>query len=135
MKYILLTTLASMGLLISLYFPFLNSRGTAAAFRYLPSFCRIDGQTCERILSHPDARLFGVPNYVLGLLYYVLVLVLSFGHAHPLFVTAMRIASWITVALAAYLIYSLYYRVKVTCQMCLASHAVNLLLSILLTLW
>jgi uncharacterized membrane protein len=62
------------------------------------------------------------------------VLVLGVSLASPLVEMFLRAVSWLTVAVAIYLTYSLFYKVRAMCQLCLASHLVSLLLSIILTL-
>jgi len=135
MKQNLLAVFAAIGLFISLYFLLLSFKAIMIHLSHLPSFCRPDQNTCERILSHPDARLFGVPNFILGVAYYTLVLMLGVGFVHPLFEMFLRAVSWGTVAVAVYLTYSLSFKLGASCQLCLASHVVSLFVSIILTFW
>ena len=135
MKQNLLAVFAAIGLFISLYFLLLSFKTIVIHSSHLPSFCRLDQKTCERILSHPDARLLGVPNFVLGAVYYTLVLMLGVGFIHPLFEMFLRAVSWGTVGVAVYLTYSLSFKIRTTCLLCLASHIVSLFLSIILTFW
>ncbi|MBI2321785.1 MAG: vitamin K epoxide reductase family protein [Chloroflexi bacterium] len=98
--------------------------------------CRLDEQTCRRIVDTPQARALGLPNSVYGLAYYlVLVAGLGLGWWHPgstLLGSAVLVA-WATVVLAAYLAYALLAVLRVPCVLCLASHTINLALALLLS--
>ena len=92
--------------------------------------------TCSLVVRHPDARILRLPNSVLGVAWYSAVLALSLGAGFPVFVGVVRWASWLSVLMGGYLVYSLYFRVRVACPLCLACHAMNVLVAVLVTfLW
>ena len=70
----LLIGLSVIGLLISTYFTAVAYRWVRPDVRWVPSFCRMDEQTCASIVFTPQARLFVLPNSVLGQLYYLAIL-------------------------------------------------------------
>ncbi len=135
MRQVLLVILSVAGIGISLPFLLVQSGLMVPSSQLLPPFCRLDDQTCGRVLSHSDARILGIPNYILGILYYICVLTMTLGMRHPFYQKFIMYSSWVTVAGACYLIYSLYFKVKVTCWLCIAAHVVNILLFVTVTFW
>lgn len=126
--------LSVVGLYISLYFSLVYYGLMGTRNRLVPAFCRMEEDACRLVVHHSDARVLGVPNSVLGAGYYLLLMLIGVGVYFPVFVSFMRFASWVSVALAAYLVYSLFSRVKVLCPLCLFSHGLNLVMAVLLTL-
>jgi len=132
---VLLIVLSVAGLYISLYFVLAYYRIIDVSNKLVPAFCRMEEDACRLVVHHPDARVLGVPNSALGAGYYLLLMLIGVGVNFPVFVSFMRLASWVSVVLAAYLAYSLFSRVKVLCPLCLFSHGLNLVIAVLLTLW
>ena len=94
----------------------------------------MNDKTCVSLLQTPQAKLFGVPNFVLGILYY-LILMLA-GMVLPLenldaVYWGLVGATFITVIAGAYLIYSLMFVLRTNCPLCYASHAINFVLLVL----
>lgn len=133
MRQIVLFAAAAGGLYIAAYFTLVYYNVIAPDARYVPRFCRLEENVCRLVIHHPDARVFGVPNSVLGIVYYVLVIIATLGVAAQPLRDPLMYASWLTVGLALYLIYSLFVKVKVLCPMCLAAHGINVLIAALLT--
>jgi len=133
--YGLLILLSAAGLYISLYFSLVYYGLISSSNSLVPAFCRMEEGACRFVVHHSDARVFGVPNSVLGAGYYVLLMLIGVGVNFSMFVSFMRVASWVPVALGAYLVYSLFSRVKVLCPLCLFSHGLNLVIAVVLTLW
>lgn len=133
----LLLCLSVVGLLISSYFTAVAYRWVRPDARWVPVFCRMDEQTCASIVFTPQARVFLVPNSVLGQLYYVAVLLGAvFGWIDgpaPL-PTAYVAASALTVILGLYLSYALLFVNRVPCPLCFTSHGINLVILGLLVL-
>ena len=129
-----LIILSAVGLYISLYFSLVYYRLIGANTGLVPSFCRMEEGACRLVIHHHDANLFGVPNSVLGVGYYLCVVMVGIGVGDPFFVSVMQFASWLSVLLAVYLVYSLFSRVRVVCPLCLVSHGINLVIAVLLTL-
>lgn len=132
---VVLIFLSSVGLYISLYFSLVYYTLIGTNSRFVPAFCRMEEGTCQLVVHHVDARALGVPNSLLGVGYYILLILLGAGMNPPLFVSLMRFASWISVVLAAWLVHSLLFRIKLMCLLCLVSHGLNLVIAVLLTLY
>lgn len=128
-----LVLLSGIGLYISLYFTLVYYRLVDANTAFVPSLCRMDEGTCQLVIRHPDARLSGLPNSILGIGFYVLVMLVGIGvDGEVLFLFARWIA-WAAVLLAVYLVYSLFFKMKRACPLCLVSHGISLAIALLLT--
>ncbi|MCE2543354.1 MAG: hypothetical protein J4F30_07965 [Acidobacteria bacterium] len=66
--------LAVVGLGISTYFTGVAYRWIRPDTRWIPAFCRMGERTCASIVFTPRARVFGLPNSVLGQVFYVALL-------------------------------------------------------------
>lgn len=99
---------------------------------FVPVFCRMEEGACSRVVQHPHARLLGVPNALVGLLYYcgIAGAVLS---GNPLLMDAASAAAWVAVAAGVGLGWSLLTVVRAPCPLCWTAHGVNLVLALLLT--
>lgn len=133
MAHWITATLSLVGLLISLYFTLVYHKLMPPDARFIPKFCRLDQSSCESILNNRDARVFGVPNFYLGLVFYLFVFVASLlpelmQSAHLILVAA----AGLSVATSLFLSYSLIIRIKTHCILCFASHVINLLIFIFL---
>jgi uncharacterized membrane protein len=133
MTHALLALLSLTGLYISAYFTLVYYRVIPPDSRWVPPFCRMEDQTCQLVVQHRDARVFGLPNSVLGVVFYAMILVNVLTGGIPTLTSLLMYGSWLTVALAVYLVHSLYFKVKVVCILCLISHGINLLIALLLT--
>ncbi len=131
----LLLSLSVVGLLISTYFTAVAYRWVRPDVRWVPSFCRMDEHTCASIVFTPQARVFLLPNSVLGQLYYVgiffgVVFGWIGGQAPP--PGSYVAASALTVCLGLYLGYALLFINRVACPLCFASHGINLTIFLIL---
>lgn len=132
----LILVLSLVGLLVSSYFTAVSYRWIEPDEAWIPSFCRMSRATCASIVDTPRARVFGIPNSVLGQIYYLALLGGLGGgvlFAAP-FYSFYLLASGLTVLLAVYLTYSLLFWTRVPCILCLTSHAINVVLFITLLL-
>ncbi len=133
MESFLLLLLAVVGLLIALYFVLVYYGLLRPDTRLVPAVCRMSDDSCQLVIRHPDAHIFGLPNAVYGVGFYLLVIVsilfpdISFLH------TAVLVVSWISVAVGIYLIYSLFFKIKIPCPLCLTAHGINIVLAVVLT--
>ncbi|MCA1813422.1 MAG: vitamin K epoxide reductase family protein [Halobacteriales archaeon] len=114
--------LGALGFLDALYFTLVTYRVMPADARWVPRFCRMDGATCAVVVEAPEARLLRVPNSVLGLGWYAIVLVHA---ASPLPCLPMLAASAATVMMSAYLAWALLRKLRTPCPLCFLGHAVN----------
>lgn len=121
--------LAILGLGISLYF-------TLLFYGLLPYRLRVGmfcyGNTsCQDILQTSYARLLGFPNALGGIVYYGILLsewVLRID------LRAVWLLSLMVLLISLYLAYILHFRLKSFCIFCTASHAVNIVIFLLVTL-
>jgi uncharacterized membrane protein len=142
--FIVLLSLA--GLADSLYFTFAYY-GRIRKARWVPEiFCAREGSSCVTVVRTPYARVFGIPNSLLGILYYAALLVwIGFVPRHlsisgrifrPFETVGLWLlgASLLTVMLGFYLVYALRRTLGVDCPLCYAAHAINVGLFVLLIL-
>ncbi len=142
----LVVLLSLTGLADSLYFTFAYY-GRVKKARWIPEIlCAREGSSCVTVVQTPYARVFGVPNSLLGIFYYLAVIVwalaypwlrfrsLGFGEFRVYFnvTTVLAAVSILTVALGLYLIDALVRKLRVHCPMCYLGHAINALILILL---
>ncbi len=126
--------LAALSFLISSYFTAVAYRWIKPDANWIPSFCRMGEQTCASIVFTPRARVFGLPNSLLGQVFYVALIAAVAGDflfTEP-FVYFFLLVSLVTVLLGIYLSYSLLFLTRVPCKLCFTSHAINLVIFILL---
>jgi len=136
--------LSLIGLSDALYFT-LAYYGRIRKARWVPAIlCAREDSTCVTVVRTPYARVFGVPNSLLGIVYYVLLIVWTVfvprhlsiaGHVLRPFETLGLLllgASLCSVALGFYLIYALRRVLHTHCPLCYAAHAINLILFVLL---
>lgn len=128
-----LILLSVIGLYIAVYFTLVYYRLVDADSALVPSFCRMDEGTCQLVIRHPDARLSGLPNSLLGIGFYVLVLLVGLGAGGEVLFLFVRWVAWAAVLLAVYLVFSLFFRVKAICPLCLVSHGISLAIALVLT--
>lgn len=132
------------GLVNAFYFTF-AFYGRVKKSRWVPEIlCARDGSSCVTVVQTPYGRVFGVPNSLLGIFYYLAVIVWVLGgarvrdaalHLGPLVVgpaSLLIAASGLTVVLGFYLIYALRRRLHVDCPLCYTAHAINATLLVLL---
>ena len=141
-----IVVLSLAGLADSLYFTFAYY-GRIRKARWVPEvFCAREGSSCVTVVRTPYARVLGVPNSLLGILYYVILLVWIgilprhvniAGQIFRPFETAglwLLGASLLTVMLGFYLVYALRRVLGVHCPLCYTAHAINVALFVLLIL-
>jgi uncharacterized membrane protein len=124
-----LGSLALLGLLDALYFTLVAYRVLAPDAAWLPRVCRMDEGTCARVVDAPEARLLRIPNSVLGLGWYALVLL----HAlRPLPCAPLLLLGAASVAMSAYLAWALLRKLRAPCPLCFLGHGINAALLLLL---
>ena len=141
---IVIVILSLTGLANALYFTFAYY-GRIKKARWVPElFCAREGSSCVTVVQTPYARVFGVPNSLLGIIYYLLLIVwavsgISLGplvvigtRGIPLSALGLIGASVVTVLTGFYLIYALRRKLHTHCPLCYLGHAINATLFILL---
>ncbi len=136
---LLIIALSIAGLVISIYFTFAYY-GRIKKAPWVPEIlCAREGSSCVTVVQTPYARVFGVPNSLLGIIYYIglMVLVLGgskFDERYPWFHWLLLAGCSISIVLARYLVYVLREKLKVNCPLCNTAHIINIVLMVLLTL-
>ncbi len=133
---ILLCLLAALSLLISTYFTAISYHWVKPDATWIPSFCQMGERTCASIVFTPRARVFGIPNSVLGQVFYTAIIAAVLGgflFTKPL-VYFYLLGSFLTVLLGVYLTYSLLFLTRVPCKLCFTSHGINLVIFVLLVI-
>ena len=130
----LLVLLAITGLAISSYFTAISYRWLRPDARWIPHVCRMDEQTCASVIFTPSARVFGMPNSLLGQAYYLALLIATASDLldHTYVWRALVLASAGSVCLAAYLTYSLLFVLRSPCPLCFTSHGINITICVFL---
>jgi uncharacterized membrane protein len=128
--------LSAFGLWNALYFTFAYY-GRVKGARWVPAIlCAREGSSCVTVVQTSYARVFGVPNSLLGIIYYAALILWAAapGLAPAWFVSLLIAASAVTVILGFYLIYSLLAKLHTHCPLCYTAHAINAALLVLLVL-
>lgn len=131
----LIVVLSVAGLVISLYFT-LAYYGRIRKARWVPEIlCAREGSSCVTVVQTPYARVFGVPNSLLGILYYVMLITwigtewIDVYYHDTYYVLSPRTIlvpiSAATVLFGFYLIYALRRFLRIDCPLCYAGHAIN----------
>jgi uncharacterized membrane protein len=147
---ILVVLLSLAGLGDAVYFT-LAFYGRVQNARWVPEIlCAREGSSCVTVVKTEYARVFGWPNSLFGIGYYLTLIgwtfiPLNWLDAMDYHVPAVSFlvrflltaASAVTVALGAYLVYALREKLHVDCPLCYAAHAINAVLMVLviLTAW
>ena len=122
------------GLLNAVVFTGLICGWIPAESPLVTNVCRMDTGSCTKVVTSPYARLAGVPNSVVGLFWYLLVLAASGTWLvtgimpYPVEMTAL---SALTVGIGVLLTLSLLFKLKVKCWFCFFGHATNLIIFLL----
>ena len=141
----LIIALSLAGLVISIYFT-LAYYGRIKKARWIPEIlCAREGSSCVTVVQTPYARVFGVPNSLLGIAYYIVLILWAVSGWFPsidiqyhdtYYVLGSRTMlgpiSAATVLLGFYLIYALRRKLHIDCPLCYTAHAINAALLVLL---
>lgn len=86
------------------------------------------------VVTSPRAKMVRVPNAMLGLVYYALVLVLVpfLSHAHPSIIIVALITAIAAAVSSIYLAYSLLFVTRMPCRYCWTGHVINWSLLVLI---
>lgn len=133
------------GLADALYFTFAYY-GRVRNSRWVPqALCAREGSSCVSVVRTPYGSVFGVPNSLLGIVYYGLLILwgvswqpVSFGFRLGMtyfsisFTNLLIATAAATVALGFYLVFALRRVLHIDCPFCYAAHAINLAILVLL---
>lgn len=133
----LIIILALAGLANAFYFT-LAYYGRVKRSRWVPEIlCAREGSSCVTVLQTPYARVFGVPNTLPGIVYYLLLIAgVGAGRSFAFVWLPWLLigASACTVILGFYLMYALRRKLHTHCPLCYTAHVINVLLFVLLIL-
>lgn len=85
--------------------------------------------TCIKLSKTPYYRVFWVPNWVLGIPYYVVTILAALTSNSTLVVLA-TLGAIITFFLTFYLVWALAVKLRVICPLCYVAHGINVVLFI-----
>src|SRR5215471_13454294 len=92
---VVVAVLALAGLADAFYFTFAYY-GRIKKARWVPEIlCAREGSNCVTVVHTPYARVFGVPNSLLGVLYYLLLILWAVGAPHA------PAVGWVLIAASA----------------------------------
>jgi uncharacterized membrane protein len=141
---VLIVILAIAGLADALYFTFAYY-GRIKKAPWVPEIlCAREGSKCVTVLQTPYARVLGVPNSLLGIIYYLLLLGWGLAarrlYAYDVTVYALALPlRWVLAAGSAmpvivgfHLIHALRQKLHIACPLCYTAHAINAALFVLL---
>jgi len=84
------------------------------------------------VVMSPRAKVGGVPNSLVGLVYYLAMFIAAPALGNPVVREAALIAAALASAFSLYLAYSLLFVTKRPCAMCWTGHVINWSLLVLL---
>jgi uncharacterized membrane protein len=86
--------------------------------------------TCHDVLKTPFAHVFKVPNFSLGIFYYVLIFFSTLINPVPATMTLLLVLSWVVVVFSAYLVYALLFELRMNCVLCYIAQIVNVIIAV-----
>lgn len=92
------------------------------------------GPACRSVFQTPHAHALGLPNGVVGLAFYLMVIALAIARAagaSPLVTEVAAAIALVAVAFSIYLAYLLVFRLRMSCRICHTGNAINVVLAIL----
>jgi len=97
--------------------------------------CRAKKSDCLGVIFTPYSRIFGLPNSVLGIGFYVGVIgAFPFLKDGGFLSVALLFAGGLALLVGTYLIYVLRVRLHMSCQLCYLAHGVNTAILVLMVL-
>ncbi|MFI5252400.1 MAG: vitamin K epoxide reductase family protein [Bacteroidota bacterium] len=126
--------LSIVGLSISLYFTLLYYRIISPEDWFVPRWCRMDSNTCGLIIHARQARAFGLPNSVLGVVFYLCTAFYAIGGTGFIIQVLDFMIIYISAAallVSIYLFYNLRRRLRVDCVLCYLCQGINVVLFII----
>lgn len=126
LSFTIVIVLSLIGILLS-YYAYVVEQKTLANPSYKPMCDISDRISCSRPITTGYSRMFGVSNSLIGMLFYVTLLVLAFLQQSTLISIALVLSLLATMFFA----YILYVKIRSLCLVCTASYAVNIALFVL----
>lgn len=115
--------LAAIGFLISLY-AYVTEKQVQQNPTYKAACDLSDMVSCTKVMKSDYSTLFFVSNALVGMLYYLLIALVTFFGATKLLLILTSLSMLATIALA----YILFVKIKALCPVCIATYIVNIAL-------
>lgn len=125
---VLIGILALTGLLVSIYLATIYTDSPLPRRNDSSQACALGGGECEEVVHTPQSQTLGVPNSLLGVGYYAVILaavgtrLVTGRWPLPFAMIALLIGG---VAFSMYLLYSMLFVLRQSCPYCITAHAVN----------
>jgi uncharacterized membrane protein len=117
-----LTTLGYLGLFLTFYAIYVKNRSDEDK-KYRP-WCEINKRmSCLKAFKSDYFDRFFLPNTVWGLIYYGIIIIISYRFAHYIFYVSIPACIY-----TLYLMYISYFKEKNFCIICSATYLINFLL-------
>jgi len=88
------------------------------------AICDINDKiSCSKVSTSKYSQMMFLPNSVYGILYYILVFMLSFRYTHYIFYLTIPVALF-----GLYLIYLMLVKIKKICLVCLLIHILSFII-------
>ena len=116
--------IGAIGLIISIYTYLVEYK--LKTDRKYKAHCDVNNKiSCSKALLSSYSNLFGISNSIKGIIFYILIIFLSFFNIKYVFYLSI-----ISVLGSIFLAYVSYFRLKIFCLVCSAIYIVNILLLI-----
>ena len=126
--YLYLFFLSLTGWFLSFYFLGVVSNKIKSNSWWIPSFCRMNENSCSSLVLTKYGNIFGHPNAFWGMIYYSIIILFIF-----LAILSIKISyiffifSLLAFLLSIYLIFGLF-KLKVNCPICITNHIIIFLM-------
>lgn len=124
--------LAIVGLIDSVYMTLAYYHVIQRSPRLFPNIvCSPEGGVCTSVVDTPEAHIFGIPNSLLGVGYYAIMLSTagaSIALNRWLFLPGLLGIAGVAAAFSLYLAWLLIFRMRTACVLCFIAQAINLAL-------
>jgi uncharacterized membrane protein len=132
---LVLVAAAFVGFLDALYFVLVSYRWMRPDPKWMPPVCRMDEGSCARIVDTRYGRVFGLPNGVFGVAWYILLAAAGVHWAingDLSYCVLWLVGAAGVLALTLFLAWALIFRLHVVCRLCFLAHALNLAILVLI---
>ena len=126
--YLYLFFLSLAGWFLSFYFLGVVSKKIEFNSWWIPSFCRMNKNSCSSLVLTKYGNIFGHPNAFWGMIYYSIIILFVFLGIFSIRINYIFfIFSLVVLFLSIYLIFGLY-KLKINCRICITTHILNFLM-------
>ena len=134
---VMICFLAVIGFADSAYLTLVHYDILAYGLPLFKSACDYASGNCETVARLNQFSLLGIPNSLLGVAYYALIIGVALLRIHtrkwPIPLMLMG-AIFVGLIFSVYLFHLLVFKIQIPCPFCIAAHAINLSIAILYAL-